>query len=149
MLEKQETIRKRPPWHLWVVSVVGLLWSSMGAFDYLMTQTKNEAYMGSFTPEQLDFYYSLPSWVVATWAIAVWGGVLGAVLLLLRRRLAVRVLLASLISMVLTTIHNYALSNGMEIMGNAFSLIFTAVIFLVALALFLYALSMKKKEILM
>ena len=142
-----ETTRKRTPWHLWVVGVIALLWSSMGAFDYLMTQTKNEAYMGSFTPEQLEFFYGLPYWVVAAWAIAVWGGVLGAVLLLLRRRLAVWVFLASLIAMVLTTIHSYALSNGLEVMGDAFSLIFTAVIFLVALALFLYALAMKKREV--
>ena len=148
MSEIRETSGARTPWHLWVVGVTALLWSSMGAFDYLMTQTKNEAYMGNFTPEQLEFFYGLPSWVVAAWAIAVWGGVLGAVLLLLRRKLAVWIFLGSLIAMILTTIHNYVLSNGMEVMGSAYSLIFTAIIFLIALALFLYALSMKKRKLL-
>jgi len=33
------------PWHLWLVGIMGLLWDSMGAFDYLMTQTQNESYM--------------------------------------------------------------------------------------------------------
>jgi hypothetical protein len=41
--------------------------------------------------------------------------------------------------MVITTIHNYGLSNGMEIMGDAFSLAFTGVIFLIALALYFYS----------
>lgn len=138
----------RTPWHLWVIGALALLWNAMGAFDYVMTKTKNAAYMSAFTPEQLAFFYGLPAWVVATWAIAVWGGVLGALLLLLRRRLAVEVLLASLLAMVVTTIHNYGLSNGMAVIGDAFSLGFTAVIFLVALGLFLYARTLRRRGVL-
>lgn len=148
MSEVQEKIRERAPWHLWVIGVVALLWNAVGAMDYVMTMTKNEAYMSSFTPEQLDFFYGFPSWVVAAWAVAVWGGVLGALLLLLRRRLAVWVFLASLVAMVLTTIHNYALSNGLEVVGDAFTLIFSAVIFVVACALYLYARAMQRRGVL-
>jgi len=148
MPETSETDVARTPWHLWLIGVLALLWSAMGAFDYLMTQTRNEAYMSNFTPELLSFFYSFPGWVIAAWAIGVWGGVLGAILLLLRRRLAVWVFLASLIAMVSTTFHNYVLSNGMEFMGDAFSLGFTAAIFLIALALFLYARAMQKRKIL-
>ena len=43
------------PKHLWVVGIIGTLWSAMGAFEFLMTQTKNEAYLAQFTPEQLEF----------------------------------------------------------------------------------------------
>ena len=67
----------KTPWHLWVVGLFGLLWSAMGAMDYFMTQTRNAEYMAHFTPEQLEFFYGFPSWVVATWAVAVWGGVFG------------------------------------------------------------------------
>jgi len=27
---------KRTPWHVWLVGIVALLWSSFGAMDYLM-----------------------------------------------------------------------------------------------------------------
>lgn len=148
MSETSESKVPVTPWHLWVVGIVALLWSGMGAMDYFMTQTRNEAYMSAFTPEQLAFFYGLPAWAVATWAIAVWGGVLGAILLLLRRRHAVGVFLASLIAMVITAFQNYVLSNGMEIMGDAASLTFTAVIFVVSFALFLYALTMYRRSIL-
>ena len=111
----------------------------MGAFDYVMTQTRNADYLVAFTPEQLAFFHGFPTWVVASWAIAVWGSVLGTLLRLLRKSLAVPVFLASLVEMVITTIHNYGLSNGMEIMGDAFSLAFTGVIFLIALALYFYS----------
>jgi len=148
MTETNGSNRARTPWHLWVVGIIALLWDAMGAFNYLMTQTRNEAYMASFTPEQLEFYYGFPSWVVGAWAIAVWGGLLGAVLLLLRRKLAFPVLLVSLIAMVLTTIHNYVLSNGMEVMGGAGALIFSAIIFLVALALVIYSWAMTRNGVL-
>jgi hypothetical protein len=44
------------PRHLWVVGVLSLLWNLFGAMDYVMTQTQNEAYMGQFTPKQLEFF---------------------------------------------------------------------------------------------
>jgi len=136
------------PWHLWVIGVAAVLWNAVGAFDYLMTQTKNAAYMSAFTPEQLEYFYGFPAWVVAAWAIAVWGGVLGAVLLLLRRRLAVGVFLVSLIAMVITTVHNYVLSDGAKIFADAGSQAFTAVIFVIAVALYLYARAMGKRGVL-
>ncbi|NND36619.1 MAG: hypothetical protein HKN81_05720 [Gammaproteobacteria bacterium] len=139
--------RKKAPWHLWVVGIAGLLWSAMGALDYVMTQTENEAYMSNFTPEQLEFFYGLPTWAVATWAIAVWGGVLGCLLLLFRTRHAVGVLLASLIGMVITTFENFVVRNGMEVIGDAFSLGFSALIFLIAVGLFVYARLMYKLRV--
>ena len=148
MSEEHETNIERTPRHLWLIGVVALLWSAMGAMDYVMTQTRNEAYMSNFTPEQLAFFYGFPAWVDATWAIAVWGGVLGAILLLVRRRHAVWVFLASLIAIVVTTFHNYVLSNGLDVVGDAFSLGFTAVIFLIALVLFFYAHAMHEWKIL-
>ena len=136
------------PWHLWVVGIVALIWSSGGAFDYVMTQTQNEAYMSNFSAEQLEFFYGFPGWVVAAWAIAVWGEVLGAVLLLLRRGEAVWAFLASLLFLVITMIHNFGMSNGMEIMGSGAELAFTGAIFIVAVLLFLYARAMRDRKVL-
>ncbi len=148
MSESTETDIEPTPWHLWAIGVVALLWNAMGALDYVMTQTRNDDYMSGFTPQQLDFFYGLPAWVVAFWAIAVWGGVLGAMLLLIRRSHAVWVFLASLIAFLITAFQNYVLSNGMEVMGDTFSLAFTAVIFVIAVALYLYARAMHKQNIL-
>lgn len=136
------------PWHLWVVGIVGFLWSAMGAMDYVMTQTRNEQYMSAFTPEQLEFFYGLPVWTVASWAIAVWGGVAGAIFLLLKKSLAVPVFLASFLAMVITAIHNFVLSNGLEVIGDTFSLVFSAIIFLAALLLWLYARAMQRRGVL-
>lgn len=126
------------PRHLWVVGVLALLWNSIGAFDYVMTESRNDAYMNQFTPEQRAYFYAFPAWVVATWALAVWGGVLGSILLLLRKRWAVPVFAVSLATMVITTIYNFVLTNGVAVMGMG-GAIFSAVIFAIAVALYLYA----------
>ena len=147
MSEEQAATTVRAPWHLWLVGVLALLWNAGGAFDYLMTETRNEGYMSRFTPEQLEYFYGFPAWVVAFWAIAVWGGVLGAILLLLRKRLAVGTFLVSFLAMVVTMIRNYLLTEGLEVTG-ASGLVFTAVIFVVALFLYLYARAMRSKGVL-
>ena len=148
MTELQATRTVPTPWHLWVIGAIAVLWNAMGAFDYVMTETRNAAYMSAFTPEQLAFFYGFPAWVIAAWAIAVWGGILGALLLLLRRRLAVWVFLVSLVAMVVTTIHNYVLSDGLEIFADAGSQAFTAVIFVIALGLFIYSRAMHNRGVL-
>lgn len=137
----------KTPWHLWVVGIVTLLWNSMGVLDFVMTQTKNEAYMSEFTEEQLEFFYGFPMWLVIVWGIAVIGGLLGSLLLLLRNKLAFPVLAASLVAMVTTAIHNFAISNGLEIMGTL-GVIFTVVIFTIALLLVLYSARMKANGVL-
>jgi hypothetical protein len=147
MQESTVVTPSRTPWHLWLIGIVALIWNAVGAYDYLMTQTENAAYMGRFTPEQLEYFYGFPTWVVAAWAIAVWGGVLGAILLLLRKRLAAPVFLVSFLAMVLTSVYNFVLSGGAEIMGGG-AVAFTAVIFVFALALWLYARAMAARGVL-
>jgi hypothetical protein len=135
------------PWHLWLIGILGFLWDAVGAFDYLMTETRNEAYMSQFTPEQLEFFYGFPAWLVAFWAVAVWGGLLGTLLLLLRKRVAAPVLLVSFVAMIVTAIHNFFLSNGLEVMGGA-GAAFSALIFIIALGLWLYARAMAARGVL-
>ena len=147
LTEELMTETQKTPKHFWIISIVALLWNLMGAYDYLMTQTKNEAYMSKFPPEQLEFFYGLPLLIVSTWAIAVWGGLLGAALLLLRKGMAVWVLLASFLCMVVTTIHNYFIADGVKVMGST-GVIFTILIFVIALGLFLYARAMKSRGVL-
>lgn len=119
----------------------------MGALDYLMTETRNESYMSQFTPEQLAFFYGFPTWVVMCWALAVWGSVLGTLLLLLRKILAVRVFLISFLAMIVTAIHNFVLSNGLEVMGGA-GMAFSGLIFVVALGFWMYARGMAQRGVL-
>ncbi len=139
----------RTPWHLWVVGGTSLLWNCMGAMDFVMTETRNKAYLASATPAQLDYYGGFPAWAVAAWGIAVWGGVLGSLLLLLRRRVAAHVFAASLVCIALTDLYSFVLSNGLKVTGGgAGSVIFAGVIMGIGVALLMYARSMGRRGVL-
>jgi len=127
----------RAPRHLWIVGVLALLWNLMGALDYVMTEIRYEGYMSQYSQEQLDYFYSFPAWAVALWALAVWGGVAGTVLLLMRRKLAFQVFLVSFVCMVAVTIQNYAFAGAADVTGGM-GVFFSVVIFAISLALVVY-----------
>ena len=134
----------KTPWHLWLVGILSLLWNSMGALDYTMTKTRNDAYKAQFTPEQLDYFYNFPFWANIGWAAGVWLGVAGSFLLLFRSRLALWSFVLSFVGMIATSVYQFALSDTppLEIMGTGPAL-FALVIVIVGFLLILYARAQK------
>ena len=109
----------RTPWHLWVVGVLAAMWNGFGCFDYVMTQTRRDEWfvqMG-MTEAQLTYFNAMPAWTHAAWAIGVWGGLLGALLLLLRKKLAAPVFVVSFLGWLAGAVYAFVLSDGIEAMG--------------------------------
>ena len=88
--------REVPAW-FWVIAGLALLFMILGCVMYY-TQV-------SVDPETLALderamWDATPTWMVAAYAVAVWVGLAGTVLLILRRRHAVPLLLVSLIAVI-------------------------------------------------
>lgn len=100
-----ETVKT--PWHLWLVGVLSLLWNGFGAFDFIQTNTRGEAYMraSGFDQAMIDYFLATPTWMYVPWILGVWGAVIGSVLLLLRRRWAVHAFGLSLLGAVVNLIY--------------------------------------------
>ena len=129
---------KSTPWHLWLIGVLALLWFAMGCYDFVMTQTQNEAYMKYFTDAQKNYFNGFPFWAVTVWAISVWGGLIASILLLMRKNLATPIYLASIIMYLLACVHNFLLTDGAELMGTV-GLIMSVIILLISIALYFYS----------
>lgn len=99
----------KAPWHLWAVGILALCWNAYGAYDYLMSVTRDAAYFKGRPPELLSLLDSMPMWATAAWAIAVWGSVLASLLLLIRSRLAMIVYLISLAAALVTFAYQFTL----------------------------------------
>ena len=137
------------PWHLWLVGVLALLWNSVGAVDFTMTQLGSETYLKALTPEQLAYIQGFPLWSVLAWGAGTLGGFLGSLLLLLRRGFSSNLLAVSLLGAVLTNVYSYGLSDGLKVMkGGAGAMAFSAVIFVIAVLLFVYARAMRRRGVL-
>jgi hypothetical protein len=90
----------RAPTHLWIVGILATLWNAFGCYDYYMTQTANQTYLAKFPADMIAYMNGLPAWLTAAWAVGVWGGLAGSVLLLVRSRYSVWAFALSLIGAV-------------------------------------------------
>jgi hypothetical protein len=98
----------------WVIVLLGLLWNALGCFNFIM-----QSILGAVADLPLAYKLviaSRPGWVTVAFFIAVFGGALGCVLMLLRRVTARPALFLSLIGVLLTT--GYALWLGAAATGG-------------------------------
>jgi hypothetical protein len=133
---------------LWAIGIVGGLWSSIGLVSFVLTQLKVEAVMSRFPPEHSAYFGSFPAWAVAFWAVGVFGGVIGCLLLLLGSRLALPALLASVIGAIVCNLGGLFLLGGMEVMSGAGDLGLTLFPIVVAALLAYYARVMSRQGVL-
>lgn len=80
-------------------AIASVLFMLVGCAGYVMDVTADP---GSLELDQRALAEARPTWQVAAYAIAVWVGLAGSVLLVMRRKLAEPLLLVSLIACVFT-----------------------------------------------
>jgi len=149
-----EMARPATPAHLWIVGGLGTLWNAFGAYDYVMTRTRNTDYLKSMMPDvdpqaMLAWVDGFPIWAQFGWGLGVWGGLLGSLLLLAKNRYAFHVLLLSLIGCVISLgWQMLADTNPPPGMDSSMNTVMPLIIIAVAAGLFLYARAMRAKGVL-
>jgi hypothetical protein len=92
-------MRSKAPWWFWLISGVALVWNLMGVGAYLNDARMSDAKLVETYGEILgQATIAQPAWVTAAYALAVFGGALGCLLLLFRKRIAIWPLIVSLIA---------------------------------------------------
>lgn len=107
----------KPATWFWVVSALALLWNLMGVMAYIAQVTMSPEALQALPENERALMESTPAWATGAFAIAVWGGTLGSLLLLLRKKLATPVLIVSFLGIVVQMIHAFLLSNSFEVYG--------------------------------
>ena len=120
----------------------------MGVTDYLMTQTRNQAWMAQMTPDQIAWFDRASVVAHASWAFGVWGALAGSLLLLARSRHAVTAFALSLAGLAVNTAYQLAEPMPSGHMDSAGQLAFHAAIWAIAIALLVYALRMRRRSVL-
>lgn len=85
-----------PRWFT-IAAVAALLFELAGCAMYLMQVSVDPA---SLPLDQRAIWDAAPTWMIAAYAVAVWVGLIGAILLLMRRRLAEPLLLVSFVAVI-------------------------------------------------
>ena len=109
---------KRPTWFV-VVSVLALLWNVVGLWSFYSHVTATPEVIASWSEAQQRIAAVTPGWIFVPFAIATIGGALGSLGLLLCKRWAVPVLLASLLAILVQFGAYYLLTPTWALTGAA------------------------------
>ena len=139
-----EVMPQKPPTWFYVVAGVALLWNLMGVMAYIGQVTMDDAALADFTPAQRAVIEGVPAWATAGFAIAVFAGVAGSALLLLRKAHAGPAFIVSLVAVLLTQAHWLFMSGAMSAFGPGEMAMPVATI-IIAIALVLFANVAKSK----
>lgn len=107
----------KPPTWFWVVSIIAILWNLMGVSQYLLQAFMPIEALEQMSQNERELFESKPAWVTASFAIAVFGGTLASIALILRKKWARPVFIISLIAAVVQFIHWLFLTNAAEVYG--------------------------------
>lgn len=138
------TEKIKPPVWFWIVSVLALIWNLLGAMAYLMQAMMTEEALNALPDAERALYENVPAWVTAAFAIAVWGGTLASVLLLMRKGLAYIVFIISFVGIVVQMIYNFGMSKAAEVYGPG-GMVMPIMVLVFGLLLILMAKSSKAK----
>ncbi len=107
----------KPTTFYWVIGVIALLWNGMGAMEYLRIELMTPEAIEALPELERSFYESVPVWATAAFAFAVWGGLVGSLFLLLKRKWAKPAFLISFAGILVQLSHNYLVGDAMEVYG--------------------------------
>lgn len=126
-----------PKWYL-PVAIIALLWNLLGCMAYLMDVMLKPEDIAKLPEAQQALYAARPAWSVAATAFAVWGGALGCLGLILRKRWATPVLIVSLLGVIGQDLSLFVMS-GAAAQAGAAAFVLQGLVLVVAIALVMLA----------
>lgn len=130
----------------WIISVAALLWNLMGVFAYLGQAYMTDEVLATLPEPEQMYYTNVAAWATAAYATAVFGGTLGCIGLLLRKKWAKVLFIISLLSVLVQAIYNFFIQEYMEIEST--HMIWSLIIIIIAILLVWFSKDAIKKGIL-
>ena len=139
----------KAPSSFWVISILALLWNAMGCFQWFVEYGyyTNPASREALPEAMRGMYDSQASWIYIVFAVAVLGGLIASIGLLLKKAWSDQVFFISLVAVII--LHGYSMvaTNYIEELGIS-SVIMPIIVTLIAAYLLYFAKKNKASEIL-
>jgi hypothetical protein len=94
----------------WAIGAVALIWNVMGVINFSVQM--NADALASFPETHRAIIEGRPAWATGGFALAVFGGALGCLLLLLRKSAAFYLFIASLLGVIVTMTHTLGIASS-------------------------------------
>lgn len=131
------SISKVPKW-FWVVASIMVLWNLMGLASFSYHVFITDEMLAAMPEKESALFDQYPLWTDITFGIAVFGGLLGAIGLLLRKRWSKILLKVSLIAILIQMSHSLFFTDSMDVYGPN-TVIMPIILIVIAIFLILLA----------
>jgi len=107
----------KPKASFWIIVIIAFIWNLMGVFAYIAQAYMSDEDLAALPENQRALYENVPAWVTAAFAISVFGGALGCILLLLKKKMATTVFVISFVAILAQMTYNFFMSKAVEVYG--------------------------------
>ncbi len=123
----------------WIIAGIGLVWNLMGLGMFASELMISPDVIEAMDEARRNLYEDSPAWLSIVYGIATICGVLGCILLLLRKKLAVPILLVSLVAVLIQMGYSILATNAVEVFGTTQAVIMPLGVIAIGAFLFYYA----------
>lgn len=113
-----EVTDNTPATWFWIVGGIAFAWNLMGIVSYLMQVMITEEALAALPEAERLLYESFPAWVTGLFAIAVFGGTIGCIGLLLKKKWAQPALVVSLICVLIQMAYYLFVMDPLAVYGT-------------------------------
>jgi len=137
--EKQSTL---PSWFK-TVAILAIVWNCLGLLSFVMHTMMTPEMLAGLPEAEQNLMLNYPVWASAAFGAAVIFGVLGSILLLMKKAVSFECYLISLIAVVIQDYHWFVMENVIPVLGMS-SLIMPSLILIIGSALLVFSSKAKK-----
>lgn len=107
---------KAPSWFK-VVSIFLFIWNILGLLSFFTHVFITDEMIATYSEAEQNLYTEYPLWTNIVFAVATITGFLGALLLLIKKKIAKTLFLISLLAIIPQMIHNLFFTSSIEVYG--------------------------------
>jgi len=105
-----------PGWFI-IVAVLAVLWEAMGVMAFIQTITMTADDLFALSVAEQTLYNTTPDWANAAFAIAVFSGLIGALLLVFKKSIALPFLVLSLLAVLVQMYNAFFIMDSFAVFG--------------------------------
>ena len=113
---------------------VMVVWNAMGVLAFVSQLLMTPEMIAQLPEAQQEAYKNIPTWSMVAYALAVFGGLLGSLMLALGKKLAFPLLVVSLAGVLVQQFYNFVIIDSIALLGPSVVLL-PAVVVIISILL--------------